>query len=495
MAFDAQPSWEYFGRAVNLWGDSMQPINFGFLARVAVICLVTSLSFRSIAGPSEDATAAYVNGDYATALHLWQELAQQGDASAQASLGAMYRDGRGVPRDNAAAFEWFSKAAEQGNALAQNNLGLMYRSGRGVPQDDQRAVEWYRKAAEQGNASAQNNMGFMYGTGRGVAKDDVLAALWYRKSAEQGNAIAQVNLGSMYQDGRGGLLKDDKQAVDWYRKAAEQGNAHAQSSLGLMYQDGRGGLPRDDKQAVDWYRKAAEQGDANAQNALGLMYQNGRGVPRDDQRAVEWYRKAAAQGNVIAQTLLASIEAAQSQIQKTDKPTQEREANSAVSAVEPVVREGVDPIPTGGSVGQNGLVIIRVDIARLNNVGETSNIEGAGGYYIKNLKTGHEYSSSPKFTHGVDAREVEAGIYCLDSVTGGPNNVELQYCREPFFTVLPGKVNNAGWWRIGYSINSGPAFTGTVRLVFGPKYFKEVFGDAKKYEKELLQKYGIAVEN
>jgi TPR repeat protein len=44
--------------------------------------------------------------------------------------------------------------AKQGNATAQTSLGLMYGNGRGVPKDDMEAVRWYRKAAEQGDAHA-----------------------------------------------------------------------------------------------------------------------------------------------------------------------------------------------------------------------------------------------------------------------------------------------------------------------------------------------------
>ena len=39
---------------------------------------------------------AYEGGDYATALREWKPLAEQGDASAQYSLGVMYKKGQGV---------------------------------------------------------------------------------------------------------------------------------------------------------------------------------------------------------------------------------------------------------------------------------------------------------------------------------------------------------------------------------------------------------------
>tara|TARA_R110000796_G_scaffold19804_3_gene59346 strand:+ start:1165 stop:1491 length:327 start_codon:yes stop_codon:yes gene_type:complete len=71
------------------------------------------------------------------------ELAKQGDAKAQFSLGIMYADGESVQHDSKTAAMWYTKAAEQGLANAQYNLGLMYNNGNGVPENDKTAVMWY----------------------------------------------------------------------------------------------------------------------------------------------------------------------------------------------------------------------------------------------------------------------------------------------------------------------------------------------------------------
>ena len=69
------------------------------LLLVLFVCAATPAA----AGPLEDAAAAYLKGDYATALRLWRPLADQGDASAQTGLGNSYYDGHGVSQDYAAA--------------------------------------------------------------------------------------------------------------------------------------------------------------------------------------------------------------------------------------------------------------------------------------------------------------------------------------------------------------------------------------------------------
>ena len=64
---------------------------------------------------------------------------------------------RRVPEDDAEAVRWFRLAAEQGDASAQNSLGFMYELGEGVPEDIVLAYMWYNLAAAQGNETAQSN--------------------------------------------------------------------------------------------------------------------------------------------------------------------------------------------------------------------------------------------------------------------------------------------------------------------------------------------------
>ncbi len=129
--------------------------------------------------------AAYKKGDYATALREFRPLAERGDAKAQYALGVMYRNGKGVPQDDAEAARWYRKAAEQGNAKAQHNLGVIYSNGQGVPRNYAEAVGWWRKAAEQGVAEAQYNLGLMYVNGEGVPRDYAQAHMWYSLAASR----------------------------------------------------------------------------------------------------------------------------------------------------------------------------------------------------------------------------------------------------------------------------------------------------------------------
>lgn len=83
-----------------------------------IVALIVSGAAPAVAGPFEDGITAYKEGDYATARRLLRPLAEQGDARAQFSIGAMYTLGQGVPQDYAAAVSWYRKAAEQGEPSA-----------------------------------------------------------------------------------------------------------------------------------------------------------------------------------------------------------------------------------------------------------------------------------------------------------------------------------------------------------------------------------------
>jgi uncharacterized protein len=125
--------------------------HYGKLLRAALTALLpVPIAVAAVAGPLEDATAAYSRGDYATALRLYRPLADQGNATAQDTLGSMYAHGEGVPLNGAEAVKWTRRAADQDMPIAQYNLGRMYADGRGVPKDYLLAHMWFNLAAARG---------------------------------------------------------------------------------------------------------------------------------------------------------------------------------------------------------------------------------------------------------------------------------------------------------------------------------------------------------
>jgi TPR repeat protein len=118
-------------------------------AKILFAAVVLGFSATTTAYGDSLATgrAAYARADYTTAARLLRPLAERGNAQAQALLGFMYANGRGVPQAYDAATYWYRLAAEQGNVMAQYLLGLMYDKGHGVPMDEIAAYKWLNLAA------------------------------------------------------------------------------------------------------------------------------------------------------------------------------------------------------------------------------------------------------------------------------------------------------------------------------------------------------------
>ena len=85
---------------------------------------------------------AYKSGDYATALREWKPLAEQGNADAAHLIGQIYRNGKGVPRDQKIAYKWFRLSAEEGNAIGAMYLAEQYLGKGGVEENFVSGYVW-----------------------------------------------------------------------------------------------------------------------------------------------------------------------------------------------------------------------------------------------------------------------------------------------------------------------------------------------------------------
>ena len=86
--------------------------------------------------------------NYAHAALLFRELAEEGNAVAQFSLGAMFQNGLGVPQNYMEAVKWYQKSAMGNHPDGQYLLGLALKEGSGVPRDRIEAFKWLQLAAE-----------------------------------------------------------------------------------------------------------------------------------------------------------------------------------------------------------------------------------------------------------------------------------------------------------------------------------------------------------
>jgi GAF domain/PilZ domain/Sel1 repeat len=101
----------------------------------------------------EAASTASGQRPQATTLAGLRQLADQGDADAEWQMGIRCHDS--YPPDDAQAIKWFERAADQGYVAAQATLGAYYWAGRGVPSDLSKAYMWSAIAFAGGDQNSK----------------------------------------------------------------------------------------------------------------------------------------------------------------------------------------------------------------------------------------------------------------------------------------------------------------------------------------------------
>lgn len=144
-----------------------------------------TVSYESL-DPYDAGMAAYLKGDFQSALIAWTPLAPK-DPRAQVGLGDIYYyGGGGVPADPAQALVWYYKAGISGNRWGELALAKAMLEDKGVKQDYAAANYWYRNAGMHGVGEAAFMAGTLTETGKGIRADIVETAAWYDISAELG---------------------------------------------------------------------------------------------------------------------------------------------------------------------------------------------------------------------------------------------------------------------------------------------------------------------
>jgi TPR repeat protein len=233
---------------------------------------------------------AFDRGDYETAYREWRPLADQGDPRSQFSVGLLFLQGQGVPKDTAEAAKWFRMCAEQGDAAHQYLLGSMYATGlygmdEGIPRDDAEAAIWLKKAADQGYEKAATWCSTVAREGhteaqyqQGLAEygeDSYRACQWAKAAADQGHMKACMLLCEIFHD----IYFDYEEAAKWYRRGRQLGHPHDPEALWF------GKIFETDAQ-LGHVADRAENGSLYDQRLLGLHYASI--TPPDFQMAYAW---------------------------------------------------------------------------------------------------------------------------------------------------------------------------------------------------------------
>ncbi|WP_142849274.1 tetratricopeptide repeat protein [Telmatospirillum sp. J64-1] len=172
------------------------------------------------------------------AIELYQRAADKGDGTAKLRLGALYWDGRGLPRDQTQARRLFQEgvmelAAETDpSRLVERVRQVMAR--RPVPEALMREAQMLHEV-ESGDAARQYQAALQLRNGDPSQRNEALAQRWMEQAALKGLPEAQYSLAQMLlqQEGR-------RQAgLRYLYEAAVAGYAPAQKSVAGQYRTTR----------------------------------------------------------------------------------------------------------------------------------------------------------------------------------------------------------------------------------------------------------------
>jgi uncharacterized protein len=134
-----------------------------------------------VAHAADFARPAIADRSEAGYVRRMMALAQRGDAHAQAILGFLYANGRGVPQSYDVAVDWYGQSAAQGDATGQYLLGLMYDKGFGVIPNVILAYKWLNLAAAHAPRPVRDNI---------LRLRDAVASKMTRAQVESGQQLA-----------------------------------------------------------------------------------------------------------------------------------------------------------------------------------------------------------------------------------------------------------------------------------------------------------------
>jgi TPR repeat protein len=157
-----------------------------------------------------------------------RELAKAKDPIALFCVGLMEIDN--PPRNITKGMRHLERAADQGLATAQATLGMIYFTGIGVSRDPKEAVKWCSKSARQRLPLGMFYLGMAYSSGDGIARNNDFANRWIRAAADQGLVMAQLTLGMKLSLGDG-IERNLDHGVQWLRQAANSGSSEAALQL------------------------------------------------------------------------------------------------------------------------------------------------------------------------------------------------------------------------------------------------------------------------
>lgn len=212
------------------------------LLLLATLILFSSFAYADLASANQ----ALEQKNYKKAFKEYDTLSKSGNLEAMYSLGIMYMDGKGIPRNDCKAFQLFKTSSELGYKESFRQIGYFYENGICVEKNLIKATESFEAVDDPLSKSAK--------------------AMMLYKEALKENHTAQVLFSIMFTSGESGIYssgkttyQDDYQAFYWAKKAADNGNILAQILVSKYYYEGNGTRP-DKHKALEYLNSTVDNG-------------------------------------------------------------------------------------------------------------------------------------------------------------------------------------------------------------------------------------------
>jgi septal ring factor EnvC (AmiA/AmiB activator) len=243
---------------------------------------------------------AYDRANYQTALKVWMDQANGGNAEAQNYVGEIYLKGLGIEPDYDMAAVWFKKAAAQNFNRAKINLGHLYEQGLGVAQDRTRALNLYREAA-------------------GVSGDDLLYASEVQvqleaKDTEIGSLRTTVEQQRQEADSLRARVADLESQLASRRAALQSSQNELQAAQAKLAEARK--ATGADFSAVDRQRQALAQQEAEVQRMTAALASENAAATRRQQQIEQQQAALKQREAALAQSGGSADDAALQQIRE-----------------------------------------------------------------------------------------------------------------------------------------------------------------------------------
>ncbi len=228
-------------------------------------------------------------------LALMAMLARQGDATAQAALGALliarqqYDDATG----------WLRSASRTGNVVANVMLARIFweKSELAETEEEKRqaldqVLENYLHAIALGSSDAMYALGRLYLTGAFGEDNTVAGTPLLEQAGDLDHSDALLSLAFLHYEGQA-LQRDAAAAEAYFIRAAALQNPAARLSYARYLMAERDQVAGDER-AITWLEDLVEQhNDPQAMLLLGNLHARGVTARQNLRAAYRWYRDAA----------------------------------------------------------------------------------------------------------------------------------------------------------------------------------------------------------